>query len=452
MESGRAFEVVKLAEFRQRIDVAISEIVHWFENVWTPASGLPPFQLDAAGKPSGRMTLLSDLADYLPFLYLAGAKEYVAKQTRAAMQVFESKHVISTPYARRGFLRLLPRSNPFYSTDFLLGLLLLHQLDSRLVTSRVLDSIAHRILHTYLRDGWMSKEVVYPFRWRTPLSESDSLLFVEMMVDIHEITGNPEFLSSARELVRCWLNHPYTRTWGMVPQVVVLSPIWQDIGRFAEREVTARLYKHNTALIAGLLALHRIGENQQELQEAIFRVVDAIRELLIDDDGKVYFQWVANGFRHRAYEVNLGNANVIELLLDVYDSFGRIQDLETARLIAGFWMRIQNDRTGLVPESPASQVSGMDHQTDFAVNLHRLASVTGNDDYYQAAVRIAQGQMRYHPTQHGYVNMIHAGTGQIIDPRIETRYSSLFLKILLLLRSDDDAWSDLTIRRMMSDR
>jgi len=452
VESERTFEVVDQAAFRSQIDDAISEIVRWFEDGWTPASGLPLFEIDGTGKPSGGMTLLSDLADYLPFLYLAGARDYVADQARTAIRTFQSQRVIRTPHERRGFLRFVPRSNPFYSTDFLLGLLLLHQLDSDLVTSVELDSIAHRILHTYLREGWMSKETVHPFGWRVPLSESDSLLFAEILVEIHQSTGNPEFLSAARELVGCWLNLPYTRKWGLVPQAAVLSSAWRHIGRFAEREVTALLYKHNTALLAGLLALIGFDEHHGELQEALFRAVDAINELLIEDDGSVYFRCVVDGSSHQAYDVNLGNTHIIESLLDVYDQYGRTQDLETARLVASYWMRLQDNRTGLIPESPDSQVSSMDHHTDFAVNLHRLSSVTGNYGYFQAAVRIAQGQMRFHRTARGYVNAVHPSTGVLVDPRIETRYSSLFLKILLLLRSDEDAWSDPTIRRLMRDR
>ena len=452
MGSDTDLEIIDRASIRQQIDGAISEIVHWFQDVWTAEGRLPPFELTNAGKPVGKMTLLTDLADYLPMLYLAGAHDYVKQQADTAIHAFQRKHVIYTPRARRGLFRFWLRSNPFYSSDFLFGLVLLLQLDNATVGAEQLQAIAHRIIRTYSRDGWLSKEVVYPFRWRLPITESDSLLFVEIFAEISNITGNEDFRSCARVLLKRWLNHHYTRTWGLVPQFAILSPIWQDIPRFAQREVTACLYKHNTALLAGLLALYHIEEDKEFYKDAIFRTADALSELLIRDDGRVYFQWVGGSIENRAYGISLGNANIIEPLIDIYQAFGRDQDLMVSQSVAGYWMKLQNSETGLVAESPTVPISHMDHQTDFAVNLHRLYSLTNDQMYHNAAIRLMQAQIVFHRTPHGYINVVLSDTGEAVDSRIETRYTSLFLKILILVKMGRNAWATPMIRKVMSDR
>ena len=107
-----------------QIDDAIAEIVRWFRDKWTPPGGLPFFKSDPNGKPVGRMDLLTDLADYLPLLYVTSAEDYVRDQVEIALRHFNKGHIIWTPKPQRGFLRFLPRANPFYSTDFLLGLVI----------------------------------------------------------------------------------------------------------------------------------------------------------------------------------------------------------------------------------------------------------------------------------------------------------------------------------------
>ena len=435
-----------------QIDDAIAEIVRWFRDKWTPPGGLPFFSCDSDGRLVGGMDLLTDLADYLPFLHLAGAEDYVRDQVTIALRRFNKGHIIWTPRPRRGLLQFWPRANPFYSTDFLLGLVILHRLDSKLVDGEQLISVTRRILQTYVRDGWMSKEVLYPFRWRLPLSESDSLLFVEMLAEIYYSKGESEFLVASRRLMECWLSHPYTKTWGLVPQLAVLSPIWRNIRRFSDREVSALLYKHNTAFLAGLLALHRIGDGKGRYKEAVHRLIDSVGELLLQDNGLIYFQWFADDVESKAYGITLGSCNYIEVLLDAYEALGRKEDFETALRIADYWIKLQSEATGLVPESPDIPMAWMDHQTDFAVNLHRLYHVTNNADYLTAAVRIVQGQLRYHRTSNGYINCVHAVTGIGKETSIETRYSSLFLKALWLLKHDVGIWDDPDIRWVMKDR
>jgi len=147
---------------RQRIQAAIDEIVHWFQQEWTIPGKLPPFELDAEGQPIATVDLITDVADYLPQLYAVGAKDYVREQVSLVLKTFQQKQVIITPRARRGFLPWIRRSNPFYSTDFLLGLVILKRLEPAIVPSEQLVSITRSILNTYLRNGWMSKEVVFP--------------------------------------------------------------------------------------------------------------------------------------------------------------------------------------------------------------------------------------------------------------------------------------------------
>ncbi len=445
-------EIVGMHLTLDDIDQAISEIKDWFQEGWGQASGLPAFVVGEDGQPVGGMDLLTDLADYLPQLYLAEARDYVREQVDLAVKAFQRKHVIMTPRERRGFLGFWRRSNPFYSTDFLLGLVILHRLDSGLVPLDRLRDITRNILTTYLRNGWMVKEVVYPFRWRVPLSESDSLLYVEILAELLRLSGDREFLDAAQGIAQHWLDHLFTRTCGVAPQLAVLSPIWKGVSRFAHREVTAILYKHNTALLAGLMALSQLADDKDMWKQAAFRVADSVSHHFIDDKGRVYFQWESKGSETRTFGVSLGNSVVIEPLLDMYHLFGRDQDLVRAKLVAGYWMALQDPVTGLVPNDSDNLTSEMDHQTDFAVNLHRLYSMTGDRQYLDAAVRIVNGQLRYHRKSHGYVNRVHAKTGAVIDGRVETRYTSLFLKVFHLLKQGKSAWDDPNVRWVMKDR
>lgn len=432
------------------VDRAISEIRDWFRNNWGRGKGLPAFLVGEGGQPMDGMDLLTDLADYLPLLYLAGAGDYVQEQVSLAVEIFERRQVILTPRERRGFFGLWQRSNPFYSTDFLLGLVILHRLKPDLISLDRLRDIACEILGTYYRDGWMVKEVVYPFRWSAPLSESDSLLFVEMWVELYRLTEDEKFLDAAERLIQRWLEHPFTRSHGVVPQLAILSPGWERIPRFAVRETVAVLYKHNTGFLAGLLALSRLDEDKW--QPVVIRVVDSICHHFTDDSGRVCFRFESVGSEVQRTGVSLGNSMIIEPLLDMYQLFGRDQDLGRAKAVGEYWISLQDSGTGLVPNDSDDLRSEMDHQTDFAVNLHRLYVVTGDRRYLDAMVRIVTGQLRYHRTSSGYVNAVDATTGIVIDGMVETRYTSLFIKALLLIRVGKNAWNDPDIRWVMKDR
>jgi hypothetical protein len=452
MESNNDSEIIGEWLPEDRLTDAIAQIVAWFKDNWGQPPGLPPFELNKDGHPIGSMNLLPDLADYLPYLYLVGTEEYVRNQVTLAINAFQNKHVILTPKERRGLFPWWKRSNPFYSTDFLWGLVLLHRLDADLISSDQLTAIARRILHTYTYDGWMSKEVILPFRWRLPLSESDSLLYVEIFTVLYELTGEVEFLTAAKTLVGNWLNHPFTKTWGLVPQLAVLNPLGKDLTRFRRRANTAILYKHNTSLLSGLLALHQLTKGAGLYQEAALRLLDAIEELLVDDKGAAYFRWVVTGLEGVAEKISLGNTLIIEHLLDAHQAFGRHKDLETAIQIADYWVKLQDKHTGLIPDATDVSRSDMDHQTDFAVNLHRLYYVTENQRYLVAAARIASGQIAHHRSDYGYVNSVDSRTGKIMNTQIETRYSSLFLKSLYLLKSGGAAWEDVNTELVMKDR
>jgi hypothetical protein len=432
------------------IDRAISEIKSWFLDDWGRASGLPAFLVGEDGQPIGGMDLLTDLADYLPQLYLAGGGDYVRGQIDLAVEVFKREQVILTPRERRGFFSLWRRANPFYSTDFLLGFVILHRLDQALVPLDRLRDIAYSILGMYNRNGWMVKEVVYPFRWRVPLSESDSLLFVEMWVELYRLTSDGMFLDAAEDLARRWLDHPLTQNHGVVPQLAILSPKWRRIPRFSGREAVAVLYKHNTGFLTGLMALTQLEEDRW--RPAAIRATDGICQHFMDDNGRVFFRFESMGSEMQRTGVSLGNSVVIEPLLDMFQLFGRDQDLSRAKSVAEYWISLQDPDTGLVPNDQGDLRSEMDHQTDFAVNLHRLYVVTGNRQYLDTVLRIVSGQLRHHRKAYGYVNAVHGKTGAVIDGTVETRYTSLFLKILLLLKLGKSAWDNPDIGWVLKDR
>jgi uncharacterized protein YyaL (SSP411 family) len=202
--------------------------------------------------------------------------------------------------------------------------------------------------------------------------------------------------------------------------------------------------------LAGLLALSQLDEDKW--QPVALRVADAISHHFIIDNGQVFFRFKSIDSEVQRTGMSLGNSVVIEPLLDMYQLFGRVQDLDRAKVVAEYWISLQDSDTGLVPNGSDDLRSEMDHQTDFAVNLHRLYVVTGNCRYMDAMVRIVGGQLRYHRTSHGYVNAVDATTGIMIDRLVETRYTSLFIKTLLLLRMGRDAWDDPDIKWVMKDR
>ncbi len=200
------------------------------------------------------------------------------------------------------------------------------------------------------------------------------------------------------------------------------------------------------------MALSQLADDKDLWKQAAFRVADSVADHFMDDSGRVYFQWESKGSETRVFGVSLGNSVIIEPLLDMYHLFGRDQDLVRAERVAGYWMALQDPDTGLVPNDNDNPVSEIDHQTDFADNLQRLYAMTGDRRYLDATVRIVNGQLRYHRKSHGYVNVVHAKTGVVSDATVETRYTSLFLKVLLLLRQGKSAWDDPDVRWVMKDR
>lgn len=375
---------------------------------------------------------IPELGDYIPFLYYFEEEEWVRDQVAQ-----------SGPELRRP-------APPFLREDTMVGLLEYHRLsgdeDAIDLTTEYFDYLFDNYVHDgaiqtpYIRRlenelGYASKHLskkslrivarltkslVTPFsHLNVPPYQAlpRNGVFIEMLVDAYEATGDEAHLDRARTLADTWLETDEFRSYGLFPTP---HPIYW-------RSNYVLLFKGNTGVINGLLALFEATGNDR-YSSAVETWVNAVQKYCVKETV------------HGRYRFDTGKTDLAELrftfpFIDAlcYAAYatGNENYLNIAKPIADFWLDRQGD-TGLFPLYPDGNNSHLDVMTDFCVALWRLAELTGENRYRDAAQRGLSGLFEHHR----FPLFVDINTGEVTDCTLVPRFATLMAKAVILCDVD----------------
>lgn len=419
--------------------------VLWVQNIiahcchhYIDAEGMLVTSFDGRGHVIDDHSLIPDFGDVLPFLWYFGAHEFVAGQLRRAPQYLEGGL-----YKQNGRVRL------FSNHDWLLGLLSLYQQSHDQNLLAWAEEGAHSVAMRFFRGDLLIDELPVDGSWQSMMHPASPFNggFIELWIDLYRLTGNMSYLEWSQRLARGWIDTSTFRKQGIFARKLCTRSTYCDY--FASRFATlkARLFKDNTNLIWGLLALAR--ESKDPVwREAIVHWVSGFETYFLND-GKVYL----NIDQHmRGYDPSLKAAfSSMEVMSDLY-----LAGIEAPRVrtlacrIADHWLKLQWDN-GLFPEQPEGAHDHLDANLDFIVALYKLSAITGHPGYQEAADRCASALLKLHLTPQGYCLAVNA-RDEVVNQRIIVKYQALLIKLALLPRDVGSLLHDSQRLELLRDR
>jgi hypothetical protein len=420
-----------------------------FETTYARQGALPPFCVDGhTGQVLGEKDLLPELADYLPLLLAAGRREYVVAQGEIVRRRLARDRLVANPDP--GLWPWLRRTNPFYYGDLILGLLLCHDLG---MGSWWLEEARRQtdwVIRRFLYRGALVKEVLVPSGLALPASESNSLLMVELLVDLHGRSGGDRHdLELAASLLAPW--RELAEADGAVPQLRLLHPALAAVPRFAARRHVYPLYKHNLCFLAALFSLAESRNRPDEKEAAIASALRAAR-FFRKDDGPFAHAVRRRGPGFSPETASLKGTLLAEHLCDLGVAAHRDDLVSEAASQCRWWLERCHPATGLIAYWENGHETDVDSLTDFAVTLLKLFAATRDQGFRASACGLLRAMLRFHLGEHGLVSSVDTRNGSVCDHRVETRLTSLFLKPWLLLPVAEGIYQDPCLLGLVRDR
>ena len=324
-----------------------------------------------------------------------------------------------------------------------------------------------RFYDAIFRYGYHEGFLVYGFipmeRWSLKVPLSDPMTagyFMEPLVYLYISMGEEIYLERARTTLAAWVSTPSFRSHGLFSRVSLVSNI-----PLADRLIDSQfrwrgrpgldatlLVKGDTYLIFALLALFRV-TREDWVRETVLRWRSALVEQMRTDDGRFYIIWDRG--KNTKTRVTLGeDHSVIEALLDIYYDLGDEHSLPLAMMCADAWLQRRTE-LGVIPNRDGTSWCLLDPQVDFAINLLKLAELTGLDRYRESALDLLGALLSWHTLPYGFAEAVHGQTGEPLSGRVETKFLGLMIKGLLVFHhvlAGRRVFDSAPLRRLATDR
>lgn len=418
----------------------IEVILDAFEQFYCNEAGLIVIGLDSSGAIINETPVIADFGDILPFLYLFGRRQFVRQQLHLAQ-----------PYLWHGLYQRAGRVQTLFNHDFLLGLIDLYQLsrDPEILAwaSKAADTLWGKLrCHDRIVDSLdTTKQRTFQY-WRQANPYNGG--FIEPFVQLYLLTGRERFLSRAIAEARSWINSGFFQRYGLFRRVNLVGPerVSALIARLAAGPLV-KLFKDNTNLVFSLVTLYgQVGE--QWIKDSILHWVSGFEQYLLND-GAV-FMYLDKTRRGGRVDIKAAFPT-LDLLCDIYWFVERDpRILGMARLIGDYWLS-QQWPNGLFPQAPGAKGDHLDCNTDMSIALVKLAELTREERYLEAARRCACANLETHFSDYGYILSVDAD-GQVIDDRIMTKYQGLLLKLALLNWEEPNIYGNGCLYDLLKDR
>lgn len=382
--------------------------------------------------------LIDDFGDAAPFLLYYGEKELVKIHFKNS-----SKFLDNGLFKYNGEIML------FDNHDWLLGLIdAYRQTNDKEYLDTTIKAVDHLLSDFLKNDILLDRKI--------SLKNLDSFLgkanpynagYIELFIELYEITGNIFYLKQSEKIIRAWANTSYFKRTGLFSVISSLRfGVLDSIFKF-RTNVASRLFKSNTNLVYSVISLYEL-TNSNEFKVILIKWLMGFEKnfydsgsvnLIIPRFGKSKDKGLKAGF------------SALDILCDLYSAnIAKEKTLSMATKIADHWIDLQWNN-GLWPVSEGKNENHIDSNTDFAIALTKLYSITKNLKYWEAYLRAKKALFKYHYTQFGYVMSVN-NKGDIINSEIKVKYQSLFLKLTLLPDIPFDVYEDELLKKLIRDR
>lgn len=271
--------------------------------------------------------------------------------------------------------------------------------------------------------------------------------FIELFIELYEITGDGFYLELSENSVIAWTNTPYFKRVGIFPNIA--SQRFRNLNVILKfkSKVASRLFKNNTNLVYSIISLYEL-TNSIQWRTILLKWLDGFERLMFDN-GKVNMIVPHLG----APKLNdlKGGFSAFDILCDLYNvNIARGKTLSMATKIADYWIGLQWEN-GLWPISEGKNENHIDANTDFAIALTKFYSITKNSTYWEAYLRAKKALFKYHYTRFGYVMSVD-NKGNCVNSEIKVKYQSLILKLTLFPEKPIDVYKDELLKQLIRDR
>jgi hypothetical protein len=267
---------------------------------------------------------------------------------------------------------------------------------------------------------------------RTRISVPRNGIFIELLVDMYDLTREPKYLEMAESLALAWLRDKTFQRYGLF-QNFRLDPF---------RSKYAVLAKDNTALLNGFIALY--DETKKDVyRDAILRWSSSVHEKCFDKTvfGRYYF----NQGERKEPKLMYAMA-VTDVLCDAFFLLKEKMLLNFARDIAEFWINLQS-KIGLFPMEETSRYSHQDYTNDFCISLWKLYELTGENHFREASMKGMKGLFKFHV----FNLKVDYQSGETLDANIIPKYVFLMSKPIILLE-EKTVYKSKKIFKLLRDR
>ncbi len=416
----------------------IARTVARFKDHYIGPHGLIVTTIDArSGAAIDAEPVIADFGDVLPFLARFGEADF------ALDQVARAKDRLSHGLYREpdGRVRL------FTNHDWLLGLIELFELTGEQAFLDAAVAGADAVIAQFVRGGLLIDELPDVARPRSLLQRSSgfNLGYVELLVDLHAITGQARFLDASRAIASAYADTDYFRRHGVFGTVFCS---WSGaVDRLAATAARMRslLFKDNTNGVWSLLALYR-AEPDPALRAVIERWIAGF-EANYWNGGDVHLWRTRSGPCDVALRAAFAS---LDLLCDLYLAGFTDRTAALAVAIGDRWLSHQWGN-GLYPETPGGRRNHVDCNTDITVSMMKLAGISGEKRFADAARRSAAAVVGLHETGLGLVLSVDPD-GAPADHRIIIKYQSLAFKLALLPADPAALIADGELLKLLRDR
>lgn len=391
-------------------------------------------------------TSLSDLGDIVPFLLYFQGHDLAVRQIEAARSIAPDGLLLSeTPtHGVRGFYK------SYEYTDYILGLLAYYDYsrqptDKNYLTQTIDTAVTlFRFNHnwiSYNHRGWP---------WQLPIRDYRDGMFVELLAQATVVLEQPSYLQLAQAFSDQLVADSQWKRWGIWPSFSFGGRAYHLWSRLFPRLRRFELVKANSNTIFGLLQLYRQAP-KQSLRIAIETSLSAISENFTTPEGKVWSQFEPGIGASK--ETVTAAFTLIEMLCDASVVLRQPSYVGVARRIADYWL-LQQSNLGLFPLSPGRSKSFVDSNTDMIVALYKLAELSMETRYRQAADRCLDGMVTTFG-RHNYPLHLDVTTGEVVNNVIKSKFLALFLKAIILKLEFDDGhtiYQTPTLFELLKDR
>jgi len=267
---------------------------------------------------------------------------------------------------------------------------------------------------------------------RTRASIPRNGIFIELLVDMYDLTRDKKYLFMAEDFASVWLRNKFFQKFGLFPSFR-LNP-------FESKYVV--LAKDNAAILNGLTALYAT-TLKNIYKDSILKWFEAVHARCFDKS--VYGRYCFGNEKREQLSLMYAFA-VVDALCDAFFVLRESRLLSFAEEIAKFWIDLQS-KIGLFPMTEQSHISHQDYTNDFSISLWRLYELTGKNHYLESSERAMEGLFKFH----AFNLKVDYQFGGIVDASIIPKYVFLMSKPIILLE-EKAIYKNKKIFKLLRDR